>query len=151
MTTPPDLLEAARTDPTARAPLADCIQDSDGRTPAVDAALRMVCEVCQCPEMGGRQVCRGRGGRWVDCHDADDMNSSHAWEVFGPDYLFPRGIADPTEGTLHLYRAFDRWHLVCPHCRRSLVARRAAATRATNRATVEDAAPNLFSGVGDND
>jgi hypothetical protein len=145
MTTPPDLLDAARTDPTTRLVLADCIRDDSGGidTPAVLAVARMWCESCACPDTR-ESVCWDLEGRWHYSDDVMACSIEHWCLLFG-------ATDDPRHepGTLTLYRTSDRWHLVCPHCKRGLVAQRAAATRRANKLATVDAAPNLFSNAED--
>jgi hypothetical protein len=152
MTTPPDLLDAARTDPTTRLVLADCIRDDSGGidTPAVLAVLDdhdeigWACERCDCPEIDA----------WVGWDERGDWHYIPPEEAASPlIWLDGDGrvvciLTRVLAPKLTLYR-FGRWHLVCPHCKRSVVARRAAATRRANELATVDTAPNLFSGVED--
>lgn len=87
---------------------------------------------------GGRLMYRDRFGTWHDWLLSHGYNSDVGRRYFGG------GFYDPVEARLTLYR-HDRWHLVCPHCRRSLVAKKAARTRRANRAA-EPTGPDLFAG-----
>jgi hypothetical protein len=140
------LLEAARTDPDVRPILADAIQDDDGETAAVkavrDAAapsgcLLLLCERCGCPE----------AEMWVG------WDARHHWHYLlgEDDFWIPTPDGDELRAAdrcrnpkVTLYRS-GRWHLVCPHCKRSLVAAKANATRRANEAAARDAG-GLFAG-----
>ena len=148
MTDPRDLLDAARTDPTVRGVLADRVREEDGDTPAVSAVAGMCCEVCGCPESGGKLMCRDRYGAWRDWWESHGLNSDEGFRLFDMDDEAAGSWNKPVAGRLALRRR-DRWHLVCVPCSRSLAAREANATRKANRQAREDAAPNLFSGVDD--
>lgn len=156
-TTPAALLAACRKEPDspdARRALADALHDEDGEvTPAVAVALaprHMGCEVCDCPDTT-KLVCWDVNGNWHWFADVLGYDEIQTGEMFGDrvredeyDRLAPR--CEP--GELSLYH-FTRWHLVCPHCKRSLAARKASATRKAASRAAFDAAPNLFTGVGD--
>ncbi len=133
------LLDLARTDPDVRPILADALQDADGETPAVAAARRWRCEKCDCPDTK-ESVCWDLEGRWHFSDDVLACSIEHWARLFGEN-------DDPRHetGTLTLY-PFGRWHLVCPHCKRKLVAQKAHATRRASH-TAEQDASGLFAGL----
>jgi hypothetical protein len=135
VTDPAALLTAARSgDPVARNALSDWLRERDS-DPAADAALALACERCRVPD-GTERVCRDRFGGWHVWDRVHAMNSSDGSYLFGD--VFPAPLPAPV---LASYHDGTRWHLVCPDCRRSLVAHRAARTRKDRR---ERAAPTLF-------
>jgi hypothetical protein len=131
---------ADRADLTPRHALRDALGECDGYgSPACAAALELKCEVAGCGVPDGTEPVYGDLlGGWHRWEDVCDVNDHEWYRLFGndlPDRMRPR---------LALYH-LGRWHLVCPRCRRSLIAHKAANTRAEKRR----AGPNLFSGVGD--
>jgi hypothetical protein len=141
------LLEAARTDPDVRGILADALQDADGETPAVKAVRNssrgyclVCCERCGLPDDGGFWVSWDHLGEW---HWVDpDVVAAVGTLRERAGFHEPGGFAKSPK--LTLYRS-GRWHLVCPHCKRSLVAAKASATRKASEAAVRDAG-GLFAG-----
>jgi hypothetical protein len=130
---------ADRADLTPRHALRDALGECDGYdSPACAAALRLECEVVGCGVPDGTElVCLDLYDRWWDWKVVESLQSDFAMLMFDDD---PAPL-DPRLALYHL----GRWHLVCPRCRRSLVAHKAANTRLERRR----AEPNLFSGVGD--
>lgn len=144
MTDLAQLLAACRAGPgelTPRHALRDAVGECDGYdSPACGAVLAMRCEVVGCGVPDGTElVCRDAHGKWHKLSDVRAMNATDGVRLFLSLIL---GFPEAVDPRLAFYR-LHRWHLVCPQCRRSLIAHKAADTRAARRR----AEPNLFTGV----
>ena len=138
----PALLASCRSAPgdlTARGALQDRIRDSDGDTPATDAAGKLCCERCGCPDFAEVMFRDVVGGLWR-ASEIESMNSDLGFLLFGDEPTTPVG------GPLCAYH-HGRWHVVCVTCRPKLVAAKAHATRRANRPDPADLPGSLFAGT----
>jgi hypothetical protein len=126
--TPAALLAAARSgDPVPWAALSDWFREH-GSDPAADAAVLHRCERCGVPD-GTEPVRKGRDGKWRTEPQISSLKSDDGWALYGEEFTWQFG--PPPE--LIAYHDGDYWHLVCPRCRRKVIAGRAHRTRRANR------------------